>query len=188
MATNGDAVGSRPAASVGASLQLNDWLRIRGGAMREPVASRFSDLFNGANTGANLLSDGATARSLGGDVELNLRPGVQVSGSVSRLQTDTGANPLGASTFGLTPENFSGLRYQGGLGLSGWQNRVVLNAQLSRLVPEDSLALSSTAAELNLGVGLTDQVSLKLLYQQLFDGTQQSHSNRVVAGGMTINF
>ena len=80
------------------------------------------------------------------------------------------------------------LRYEGGVGLSGWQNRVALSARLSRLVPEDSLALGVTAARLNLGVGLTSQIQLKLMYQQMFGANAALQNNPRFGGGLDFSF
>lgn len=162
--------------NAGATFAVNNWLQLRGGVSRQPVANNISEAL-GNNDSA---SPEAGERLFSGGVDIQLRPGVVVSGDVSRFQASSGL-------FSALSD-FSGTRYHGGVELSGWESRVALSANLSRLVPEDSLALSMTAAQLNLGVGLTEQVSLKLLYQQLFDAPQPSRSNRVVAGGININF
>jgi hypothetical protein len=114
------------------------------------------------------------ARSIGAGIDWNLLPGVTVSGGVSRVdEFSRGGNAL---------------RYEGGVGFSGWQNRVALSAHLSRLVPEDSLALGTTAARLNLGVGLTSQVQLKLMYQQMFGAGAALQTNPRFGGGLDFSF
>ena len=166
--------------SAGASLALTDWLRMRGQASRRSTSRSLGRTLGGQVFENSATPAGGNERSIGGGVDLTLSPGVVLSGDVAHFKTEGGLLPGLAS--------FTGTRYAGGLELSGWQNRVALSANLSRLVPEDSLALSVTAAQLNLGVGLTQQISLKLLYQQLFETPQQARSNRVFAGGININF
>src|SRR5690606_26082237 len=124
--------------------------------------------------GARPDSAPGNERSLSAGADLTLRPGIVLSGDVARVDAD--------SAFG------DGLRFEGGLGLSGWQNRVVLSAHLSRLVPEDSLALGTTAARLNLGVDVTSQIQLTLMYQQLFGAGATQQGNRRFGGGIDFNF
>jgi hypothetical protein len=165
--------------SAGASLALTNWLQLRGEASRRATASTLSGALGKPFLDSQSSASG-NERSLGGGVDLTISPGIVLSGDVAHFKSE------GGLLSGLSA--FSGTRYAGGLELSGWQNRVALSANLSRLVPEDSLALSMTAAQLNLGVGLTQQISLKLLYQQLFETPQQARGNRVFAGGININF
>lgn len=117
---------------------------------------------------------GASARSIGAGVDMKVWPGVTVSGDVAHLDD--------FSRYG------DALRYDGGIGFSGWQNRVALSAHLSRLVPEDSLALGMTAARLNLGVELTSQIQLKLMYQQMFGAGAALPTNPRFGGGLDFNF
>jgi hypothetical protein len=162
--------------SLGGALALTDRIQLRGEVAHRPIARTLREAFD---RNANVAgADGE--HSIGGGVDFALWPGVTLSGDVAHLQTS------GGLLAGLS--QFSGTKYEGGVGLSGWQNRVALSANLSRLVPEDSLAFSMTAAQLNLDVGVTQQLSLKLLYQQLFETPQQPRGERMIAGGININF
>lgn len=151
---------------LGNNLQLHSELekedRQRPGGLRDFLAGNSLDI-NAQNT--RELEAGAT---------WTLRPGLTLSGGVAQVDS---TNPLS-----------DGLRFESSLGLTGWQNRVALSAHLSRLVPEDSLALSQTAARFNLGVGLTSQIQLKLMYQQLFGATYAGQDSRRFGGGLDFSF
>jgi hypothetical protein len=162
----------------GATFEVNPGLQLRaelqdqndGDAVRVPG---LRDFLNGESSASPLHRFDVNTRSIGAGVDLNLRPGVTVSGGVTRVEEFSGSDAL---------------RYEGGVGFSGWQNRVALSAHLSRLVPEDSLALGVTAARLNLGVGLTTQIQLKLMYQQMFGGNAALQTNPRFGGGLDFSF
>lgn len=175
---------TRPRAfSAGTALSVTDWLRLRADYGRQNV-SPFSDrarfaLQNGRLPLSVLALPGATGQSeIGGGVEVDLPLGFNVSGGVSRV-----------SPLGLNVARNELLRVGGGVGLSAWQNRLSLSANLSRLVPsEDSALLSSQAAEFNLDIGVTQRLRLQLLYQELFGSPAQARNGRVVVGGLKFSF
>lgn len=148
------------------AVDLNSWLRVRAGSsqrnfgMGDTSPALSAPLFQGASA----------ARGLGGGLDVSPLKGVRVSTEVEQLSTNIGT---------------SGLRLGGGIGLSAWQNRLTMSAHLSRLRPEDRAVLPSTATELNLGIGLSQRLSLSLLYQSLF--SSQSESSRL-AGGLNFSF
>lgn len=164
---------------VGVTFSVTDRLVLRGVAHRA-AAVRSGDTLENLINGRDVRQS-----TLGGGLDFALRPGVVLYGDLSHLDSSSSSSRV---LLASSLDSFNGTKWGGGLGLSGWQNRVVLSAQLSRLVPEDSLALARTAAQLNLDVGLTEQVSLKLLYQQLFAVPDQASDNHVIAGGININF
>lgn len=156
----------------GASYGLSDDLRLRGefekeNRLRPPGLREFL-------AGGSMDSISQNTRTLGASADWAPRPGLTLSGGVTRVDSD---NPLN-----------DGLRFESSVGLTGWQNRIALSAHLSRLVPEDSLALGQTAARLNLGVEVTSQIQLKLMYQQLFGATDAGLGNRRFGGGIDFNF
>jgi hypothetical protein len=157
---------------IGASYDLNNSIRLSGEMEKEdrqrPAGLR--DFLAGTSLDASAQS----ARELEANAIWTLRPGITLSSGVAHIDSD---NPLN-----------DGLRFESSLGLTGWQNRIALSAHLSRLVPEDSQALGQTAARLNLGVGLTSQIQLKLMYQQLFGATAAGQTNRRVGGGIDFSF
>ncbi len=157
---------------IGTSYDLSDSIRLHSEMEKEdrqrPAGLR--DFLAGTSLDANAQS----ARELEAGATWTLRPGLTLSGGVSHIDSD---NPLS-----------DGLRFESSVGLTGWQNRIALSAHLSRLVPEDSQALSQTAARLNLGVGLTSQIQLRLMYQQLFGATAAGQTNRRVGGGLDFSF
>ncbi len=118
---------------------------------------------------------GATQeRSLKGGLDFSLRSGLLFSTQVEKIGTD--------GTLA------SGTRVSGGVGLSAWQNRLSLVAKLSRLKPEDMSSMSaSTTAGLNVGVDVSQNMSLNLLYQRLFSAPTLGRSG-VLAGGVSIKF
>ncbi|BCM90402.1 hypothetical protein IAD21_02254 [Abditibacteriota bacterium] len=149
------------------AVDVNSWLRVRAlssqrrlgvGGDTPPALS--SPLFNGARE----------ASAFGGGLEVSPLSGFSISTNIERLGTDTGTR---------------GTRVGGGIGLSAWQNRLTMSAHLSRLQPEDRAILPSTETELNLGVGVSQRLSLNLLYQGLF--SSQSESSRL-AGGLNFSF
>jgi hypothetical protein len=118
---------------------------------------------------------GSSLSTLGGAVDVAVRPGMTFSGSVENLASDA----MGDASW---------TRYSGGVGLSAWQNRLSLRANLSRLVPDDVRALPTTVGGVGLGFDVNERLRLSLLYQQLFSVSTPSKAGRVVAGGLSINF
>lgn len=151
--------------SLGTTLDVNRWLSLNASYQQQPTVPRPFSLREA------LFAASTQTQSLGGGVDIRLLHSLTLSGNMAKV-VGTGSNTV------------RGTRYGGSLGLTGWQNRLSLNANLSRLVPEDSLALNSTAAELNLGLDVTQRLSLNLLYQQMFGIQNQTQ----VAGGIVINF
>lgn len=119
---------------------------------------------------APLFSGARQASGFGGGLEISPFHGLRLSTEVERLSTDAGLR---------------GTRVGGGIGLSAWQNRLTLSARMSRLQPEDRALLPATSTELNVGLGVTQRLSLNLLYQGLF--SSQSETSRL-AGGLNFSF
>ena len=162
----------------GATLEVTDWLRLRAGIEERsgtPDALGIRSQL-GTNRAPSLIG-GAQSQSFGGGLDIEVRPGLRLSGDVARVS---------ARDFGAT-EDITGTRFGGGVDLSAWQNRLALSVNLSRLVPEDSARLASSSAALNLAVG-GDRLKLKVLYKQLFGEAANAPNNRVIAGGININF
>ena len=162
----------------GATLAVNDWLSLRAGVEERsatPDAFRVGAVL-GSQRAPSLIG-GAQSQSFGGGLDIEVRPGLRLSGDVARVAVrDFGA-----------PGETTGTRFGGGVDLSAWQNRLALSVNLSRLVPEDSASLASSSAALNLALG-GDRLKLKLLYKQLFGEAANAPNNRVIAGGVNINF
>jgi hypothetical protein len=118
---------------------------------------------------------GSSLSTLGGAVDVAVRPGMTFSGSVENLASNAVGDP-------------SWTRYSGGVGLSAWQNRLSLRANLSRLVPDNVRELPTTVGGVGLGFDVNERLSLSLLYQQLFTVSAPSKADRLVAGGLSINF
>ncbi len=165
-----------------AAYDVSSWLRLRADFEKHALLPNTTDpsrLLNSTNTASPLLlrslnANATSGRSLGGGVDIELLRGLTLSGEVARLTADGATDAV---------------RFGGGVGLTAWQNRLSLSANLSRLVPqEDSAVLSSTAAALNLDVGMTERLKLRLLYQQLFGSPTQMRNDRIVAGGLNISF
>ncbi|MDQ3815763.1 MAG: hypothetical protein M3347_17765 [Armatimonadota bacterium] len=166
--SNSMASSMRQSVDTGLALDLTDWLTVST-SYRKDQTPRTQSLPEAMFAGTNEV------RSIKGGLAIEVRPGVTLTGSVARLATG-GEDPARATRIG------------GGLSLSAWQNRLSLNANLSRLVPEDSVALSLKAAELNVGLDVTQKLSLSLLYQQLFGAQNQTPVDRRVGGGISIKF
>jgi len=157
-------------AQTGAELDVNSWLTLRASRERQLGSRGEFPLLNDAD-----LIRAPEATITGGAIDIAVRDGVKFSGGLARVSPSIG-------------DGKSATRLEGGLGMVGWKNRLVLSANVSRLMPEDSVALTTTAAALNVDLGLTERLSLKLLYQQLFGSQQPRQADRVLAGGITINF
>lgn len=163
--THSSSANSLTARTLGTSLDVNHWLTFNANYRQQSLVPRPYSLREA------LFTSSTQSQSLGGGVDIRLLHSLTLSGNMAKV-------------VGTGDSTVRGTRFGGGLGLSGWQNRLSLNANLSRLVPEDSLALSSTAADLNIGLDVTQRLSLNLLYQQMFGIQNQTQ----VAGGIVINF
>ena len=177
----------------GVALSLGHRVRVRAGVSNRDAGSgsdsrgaSASDFFAPSFSQQNFSRQNFSEQSFGGGLDLALRENMVLSGEVARVHSQR----MGFDNWLSSPagRSFNGTKIEGGLSMSGWQNRVALSAHLSRLVPEDSLALATTAAQLNLDFGLSQQVSLNLLYRQLFETSQTPRGNRVFGGGFNINF
>jgi hypothetical protein len=144
---------------------------LRAGAQREeasnPGLSRFSLTEPERASSEDLLN-------LNAGLNLRVRDGLLFSTQVENLSADD-------NTPGWT-------RFSGGIGLSTWQNRLSLGANLSRLNPENVNESAVTAAGVNIGLDVSQRLSLSLLYQQLFSTPVPQRAERVVAGGVSIKF
>jgi hypothetical protein len=98
-----------------------------------------------------------------------------LSGSVENLIGDAAGDPTWT-------------RYSGGVGLSAWESRLSLKANLSRLVPDNVRELPTTVGGVGVGFDVNERLSLSLLYQQLFSVSAPAKADRVVTGGLSINF
>lgn len=165
----GNSAGSGVSGSAGAALGVNGWLTLRAAYGRRELAPSGLPMQNVWTPGAR------EQRTLGGGLDIALRPGMTLSGGVESIATDAAGRP-------------SWMRVSGGVGLSAWQNRLSLKANLSRLVPEDARILPSTMAGFNVGLGLGERLRLNLLYQQMFSAPATSRTERLVAGGISVNF
>jgi hypothetical protein len=126
-------------------------------------------------------------------VDISIAPSLTVSGEMARVEPGESTLFQPGQLFGGTGlamgSGASGsTRVGGGLGLSAWQNRLVLNANLARLIPETEGDSEATTAELNLGFNLTQNLRLRLLYQQLFSPQAQTRAERIIAGGVSVQF
>lgn len=151
------------------SYDFNSWLSVRAGGERRSLTGR--PQFAGSLLSAPMFSGAGEATTAGGGVDVNVGP-LRLSTDVANVATDTGSR---------------GTRVGGGVGLSAWQNRLSLSAHLSTLKPNDSAALDAVATELNVGLDVTQRLSLGMQYQGLFTD-QRSTSGSRVAGGLTLNF
>ncbi len=160
----------------GAAIGLTNWMQVRAGYEARNLSPGNAP-WNGLR--APMLAGAREERSLGTGMDIALPLGLTVSGDVARVA----ATSLRSGYAGQR-----GTRYGGALNLSAWQNRLSLSANLSRLVPEDSQKLSSTATEFNLGVGVTNRMQLTLLYQQMFSANRPAGSDRSLSGGISVKF
>ena len=117
------------------------------------------------------FNNATEARSTGGGLGIDMGA-FTFSTKVERLSTDTGAR---------------GTSVDSGVRLSAWQNRLSLSAHLARLQPEDNTVLESTRRELNIGLNVSQRLSLNLFYQGLFTQQNVASSERVT-GGLNLSF
>jgi hypothetical protein len=155
-------------ASTNVSLSLNQRFTLRAMYDQRNLTSAMMSLQPYAVPGSSLST-------LGGAVDVAVRPGMTFSGRVENVASDAAGDP-------------SWTRYSGGVGLSAWQNRLSLQANLARLVPDDVRALPTTVGGVGVGFDVNERLSLSLLYQQLFTVSAPSKADRMVAGGLSINF
>ncbi len=147
-------------------VDVNSWLRVGARASRRRLGlGDQTPALSGA-----LFQGAEKATGLGAVVEVSPVGGLRLSTDVEQISTNIGA---------------TGVRMGGGIGLSAWQNRLTLSVHLSRLQSQDQAIVPSTARELQIGLGLSKQLSLSLLYQGLF--SSQSESSRL-AGGLNFRF
>jgi hypothetical protein len=165
--------------SAGANMTLNNWLSLRAGyafnQISQPQTLQQTLL---ANSDSSWFSTPGSSDSIGGGLDVKVSSGLTLSGSVSRLSLNA-AN--GQS-------DFSGTQLEGGVGVRGLNNRLLLSARLAHLVPDDAKSLASTAARLNLDYALSSNLSLNLLYQQMFSLSPQQDAKSTFAGGVNIHF
>lgn len=165
--------------SAGANMNLNDWLSLRAGyAFNQINQPQTLQQILLANNSDSWISTPGSSGSIGGGLNVKVSSGLMLSGGVSRLSLNA-AN--GQS-------NFNGTQLEGGVGVTGLNNRLLLSARLARLMPDDASSMSSTAARLNLDFALSNNLSLNLLYQQMFSLSPQQDSKSTFAGGVNIHF
>jgi hypothetical protein len=173
--------GSAGALSAGEAIKANmavgvtDWLTLRAGYGRRALAPQPMSFESLALKDPSMPAVGQEHSMIGG-VDVALRPGVHLSGNVENIEADSAVGGLEWTRIG------------GGLALSAWQNRLSLKANMARLVPEDARVLTSTIAGLNVNLDVSERLSLTLLYQQLFSAPNPARPDRLVAGGININF
>lgn len=165
--------------SAGANMSITDWLSVRAGydfnRINQPQTLQQTLL--ASNNNSWFSTPGSTG-SFGGGLDVKVSPGLTLSGGISRLSLNA---PNGLN-------DFSGTQLEGGVGVSGLNNRLLLSARLAHLVPDDSTSLASTAARLNLDYALSNNLSLNLLYQQMFSLSPQQDGRSTFAGGVNIHF
>lgn len=167
------------ALSAGANMNINDWLSLRAGYAfnQNNLPQTLQQTLLARNTNSWFSALGATD-SIGGGVDVKVSPGLTLSGGISRLSLNA-ANGL---------YDVSGTQLEGGVGVSGLNNRLLLSARLARLLPDDAASLASTAARLNLDLALSNNLSVNLLYQQMFSLSPQQDGKSTFAGGLNIHF
>ena len=158
-----------PEGNYGVSLGLGRGFSLRA-SVRPNANANANSLANLALPESQLPRGNASA--FGGGLDWRPRDNVLFSTNVENI--------VGGAQNGAT-------RFSGGVGVSALRNRVSLQANLSRLRMEN-VADSSTLAGVNVGVGVSSNVSLNLLYQQLFSTPTPTRSDRVLAGGVSIKF
>lgn len=149
------------------SLGLGRGFALRAGVRDNSYKSTLSDL----SLRETQLPRGA-GTAVGGGLDWTPRDGLMFSTGVENIRGGTQS---------------VGTRFSGDVGVSAFNNRVSLVANLSRLKMEN-VDDASTFAGLNFGVGVSENVSLNLLYQRLFSTPSPSRSDQVVAGGVSIKF
>lgn len=140
----------------------------RSAASRVPIGSPLADPNRALNTPSTAFTSG------GGGVSLDLPRGVQLRGNYERLSASGGPGEW--------------RRLGGELEVSAWSNRLSLRANWSRLLPNDARLLPSSAGGVDVGLSVSERLRLTLLYRQLFSESAAAQTNRVVSGGINIDF
>ena len=148
--------------------EVNSWLRVGAQSSRQTLTG-VPDVAPYLRN--PLFADASEARSQGGGAAVDVGP-LTLSTKYERLSTNTGAR---------------GTSVDGGVRLSAWQNRLSLSAHMARLQPEDNSVLEFTRKELNIGLNVSQRLSLNLFYQGLFTQENTSKSERVT-GGLNLSF
>jgi hypothetical protein len=161
----------------GAAFGLTNWMQLRAGFAARRLTPGNNAPWNGLR--APMLDGVREERSVGTGLDIAVRRNLTLSGDVERVSALSTASG---------DDTQRGTRYGGALNLTAWQNRLSLSANLSRLVPEDSQELPSTATEFNLGVGITERLQLTLEYQKMFSTRNASGSDRAFSGGISVKF
>ncbi|MEO6907899.1 MAG: hypothetical protein ABI210_08420 [Abditibacteriaceae bacterium] len=165
--------------NAGANMSINNWLSLRAGYAfnqnNQPQTLQQTLFASNNNSWFSTLGE---TDSIGGGLDVKVSPGLTLSGGISRLSMNA---VRGQS-------DFSGTQLEGGVGVSGLDNRLLLSARLARLMPDDAASLASTAARLNLDFALSNSLSFNLLYQQMFSLSPQQDGKSTFAGGVNIHF
>jgi len=181
MLNTGDkAVAENTAVSAGANMDVNDWLSLRADYAfnRQAYPLSLQQTLNGQKYFNPWFPETGSTRSFGGGVDVRVAPSLTLSGGISRLSLNR---------YGLQ-NDISGTQLEGGVGVSGLSNRLLLSASLARLMPDDPASFDSTAARLNLDFAVSNNLSLNLLYQQMFSLSAQNENKSTFAGGVNIHF
>jgi len=178
--TSEKAVAENTAVTAGANMDVNDWLRLRADYAfnRQEHPLSLQQTLSGQKYFNPWLPENGSTRSFGGGLDVKVAPSLTLSGGISRLSLNR---------YGFQ-DNFSGTQLEGGVGVSGLSNRLLLSASLARLMPDDPSVFDSTAARLNLDFAVSNSLSLNLLYQQMFSLSAQNENKSTFAGGVNIHF
>ena len=147
---------------------VNSWLSVGAQSSRQTLTG-LPDI--SPSLRAPFFAGASEARSQGGGAAVDVGP-LTFSTKIEQLSTDAGAR---------------GTSVDGGVRLSAWQNRLSLSAHMARLQPEDNSVLESTRRELNIGLNVSQRLSLNLFYQGLFTQENTNKSERVT-GGLNLSF
>lgn len=147
---------------------VTSWLSVRAQSSRRVLANvpEISPFLRSA-----LFEGASEARSAGGGLGIDVGA-LSFSTKFESLSTDTGSRATSVD---------------GGVRLSAWQNRLSLSAHMARLQPEDRAFVPLTKTELNIGLNVSQRLSLNLFYQGLFTQQNVNNSERV-AGGLNLSF
>jgi hypothetical protein len=159
-------------ARAGVAFSLTNGVKLRAFGGREQ--SLIDREFLSPTSRLNVV-EGTNFTTAGGGVSIELPRGVQLSGNVERLS----ARDSRKSDWN---------RFGGELGFSAWENRLSLRANWSRMLPTDTRLLPSTASGVDVELDVSERLRLTLLYRQLFNERAEIAANRVISGGININF
>lgn len=175
---SGITTGTNTALRAGANMNINDWLSLNAGyalnRKNQPLTLQQTLQANQQGWFDSLGS----VNTFGGGLDVQVAPSLVLSGNIAHLNYNA-PGKLG---------DFSGTRLEGGVGVSGLSNRLMLSARLAHLMPDDAALFASTAARLNLDYALSGSTSLNLLYQRMFSASTQTQSKSTFAGGVNIHF